>query len=86
MKKIRLTESDLTNLVKRVINEQGFFGSEDDELPKEPNRRERKKVENFKEDIQRVLETGGSDWATNVSNPSLRMLVSSVRRICDKYE
>ena len=92
-KVIRLTESDLRKITKRVISEQKNINeimfndtNYDDMNYKRPNRKERKLVSQFKYEILNKLETGGSDWAINVSNPSLTNLIDGIRKVCDKYE
>ena len=93
MKKIvKLTESDLNRLVKKVIKEQEvsefyFKTSDDDNEPyKSPNRKERMMVKSFKKEIMDKLVSGGTDWSMNNENPHLKDLINGIRRVCDKFE
>ena len=94
MKKIvRLTESDLIRIVKRVISEQEempelFFDTSDEggEFARRPTEKERMMAEAFKQEIKEKLLSGGSDWSMNNENPHLKDLIDGIRRVCDKFE
>jgi len=81
---VRLTESDINKIANRVLNE--FVFDDDDTNFERPNKYERRKVSLFKKEIMNKLESGGTDWATNVPNPPLKSLIDGIRRVCDKYE
>ena len=89
---VKLTESDLNRLVKKVIKEQEvsefyFKTSDDDNEPyKSPNRKERMMVKSFKKEIMDNLVSGGTDWSVNNENPHLKDLIDGIRRVCDKFE
>ena len=89
---VKLTESDLNRLVKKVIKEQEvsefyFKTSDDDNEPyKSPNRKERMMVKSFKKEIMDNLVSGGTDWSMNNENPHLKDLIDGIRRVCDKFE
>jgi len=81
---VRITESDINKIANRVLNE--FVFDDDDTNFERPNKYERRKVSLFKKEIMNKLESGGTDWATNVPNPPLKSLIDGIRRVCDKYE
>lgn len=85
MKK-RLTESDLNRIIKKVIKESPFRLGSDDERPNRPDKREKQMVREFKRQIHNTLDSGGTEWAVSNSNPSLEMLISGIRRVCDEFE
>ena len=86
MKKIRLTESDLTNIVKKVIEESPLMLGSDNEGPKRPSKKEKEMVKAFKRQIINTLGSGGTGWSVTNSNPSLEILISGIRRVCDEFE
>jgi F420-0:gamma-glutamyl ligase len=94
MKKIvRLTESDLIRIVKRVISEQEempelFFDTSDEggEFARRPTEKERMMAEAFKQEIKEKLLSGGSDWSVDNKHPHIKLLIKGVRRVCDKFE
>ena len=88
---VRLTESDLARIVRRVIQEQEvsefiFDFSDKAEPYKEPSKKEKMMVQRFTYEIKEKLDTGGGDWQIHVPNPRLKDLISGIRRVCDKYE
>ena len=93
MKKVvRLTETELNLLVKRIIQEQEvseffFDNSDDDREPyRPPTEKERMMAEAFKQEIKEKLLSGGSDWSVDNKNPHIKLLIRGVRRVCDKFE
>lgn len=93
MKKVvKLTESDLNRIVKRIIEEQEvsefiFANSDQETKPhRETSKKERMMIQSFKEQIKNKLSSGGSDWSMDNKNPRLEDLISGIRRVCDKYE
>jgi len=82
---VRLTESDLNKITKKIMNEF-HLGDDDDEGNKGPGKREQQMVKAFKQSIVHKLGSGGSDWDTSVPNPKLRNLIDGIRRVCDDFE
>lgn len=92
MKKIvKLTENDLTKLVKRVINEdkkkltEFMFDTDPEGKMTEEN-----KMDSFIKEVKETLVMGKHGKWDFFSKPtprmSLNILISKVREICDDYE
>jgi hypothetical protein len=86
--KIRLTESDLNRIVRKVIKESPLTlgGESDNGGYKEPDKKEQQMVKAFKHSIMYKLGSGGSDWDVSHPNPKLKNLISGIRKVCDNFE
>jgi hypothetical protein len=90
-KTIKLTESDLSNLVRRIIKEEKknlsefMFDTDPDGEMAEEN-----KMDSFIKEVKETLVMGKHGKWDFFSKPTPRMtlniLISKVREICDDYE